>query len=193
MPLRTSEGSSSIAAPGAPVAVSTKGGKSVVRSIPRASGLHPAHPQASKGGKMMRHVNVGGKIPAPLAAAALSSHGGKLQPPPRQRKKHRFKPCTVALREIRKYQGGKHATELLIRKLPFARLVREIANEEFSGANFPEGIKWQTDAMMALQEASESYLTHLFEDTNLNAIHAKRVTILTKDVQLARRIRGERT
>lgn len=191
MPLRTSEGSASIAAPGAPVAVPTKGGKSVVRSIPRASGLHPAHPQASKG-KMMRHVNVGAKIPAPVAAA-LSSHGGKLAPAPPIRKKHRFKPGTVALREIRKYQGGKHATELLIRKLPFQRLVREIANDEFSGASFPEGIKWQTDAMAALQEASESYLTHLFEDTNLNAIHAKRVTILTKDVQLARRIRGERT
>ena len=94
------------------------------------------------------------------------------------------RPGTVALREIRKYQKS---TELLIRKLPFQRLVREVAQD------FRAGLRFQSHAIMALQEASEAYLTSLFEDTNLCAIHAKRVTIMPKDIQLARRIRGERT
>ena len=88
-----------------------------------------------------------------------------------------------ALREIRRYQKS---TELLIRKLPFQRLVREIAQD------FKTDLRFQSSAVMALQEASEAYLVGLFEDTNLCAIHAKRVTIMPKDIQLARRIRGER-
>ena len=96
---------------------------------------------------------------------------------------HRFRPGTVALREIRRYQKS---TELLIRKLPFQRLVREIAQD------FKTDLRFQSSAIAALQEASEAYLVGLFEDTNLCAIHAKRVTIMPKDIQLARRIRGER-
>ncbi|XP_071794610.1 histone H3, embryonic-like [Asterias amurensis] len=92
-------------------------------------------------------------------------------------------PELVALREIRRYQKS---TELLIRKLPFQRLVREIAQD------FKTELRFQSSAVMALQEASEAYLVGLFEDTNLCAIHAKRVTIMPKDIQLARRIRGER-
>ncbi len=99
------------------------------------------------------------------------------------KKPHRYRPGTVALREIRKYQKS---TELLIRKLPFQRLVREIA-----GA-FKSDLRFQSSAVLALQEASESYLVGLFEDTNLCAIHAKRVTIMPKDMQLAKRIRGEK-
>ena len=95
-----------------------------------------------------------------------------------------YRPGTVALREIRKYQKS---TELLIRKLPFQRLVREVAQD------FKTDLRFQSHAIMALQEASEAYLTSLFEDTNLCAIHAKRVTIMPKDIQLARRIRGERS
>lgn len=53
-----------------------------------------------------------------------------------------------------------------------------------------EALRWQSTAIQALQEAAEAYLVHLFEDTNLLAIHAKRVTIMQKDIQLARRIRG---
>ena len=83
----------------------------------------------------------------------------------------------------RKYQKS---TELLIRKLPFQRLVREIAQD------FKTDLRFQSHAILALQEASEAYLVGLFEDTNLCAIHAKRVTIMPKDIQLARRIRGER-
>lgn len=100
-----------------------------------------------------------------------------------EKKPHRYRPGTVALREIRKYQKS---TELLIRKLPFQRLVREIAQD------FNTHLRFQQTAVLALQEAAESYLVGLFEDTNLCAIHAKRVTIMPKDIQLARRIRGER-
>ena len=100
------------------------------------------------------------------------------------KKPHRFRPGTVALREIRKYQKS---TELLLRKLPFQRLTREIAQE------FKTDLRFQSSAVLALQEAAEAYMVGLFEDTNLCAIHAKRVTIMPKDMQLARRIRGERT
>ena len=99
------------------------------------------------------------------------------------KKPHRYRPGTVALREIRRYQTS---TELLIRKLPFQRLVREVAQQ------FKSDLRFQSSAVLALQEASESYLVGLFEDTNLCAIHAKRVTIMPKDIQLARRIRGEK-
>ncbi|KAE8735847.1 histone H3.3 [Hibiscus syriacus] len=78
------------------------------------------------------------------------------------------------------------STELLIRKLPFQRLVREIAQD------FKTDLRFQSHAVRALQEAAEAYLVGLFEDTNLCAIHARRVTIMPKDIQLARRIRGER-
>jgi histone H3 len=78
-------------------------------------------------------------------------------------------------------------TDLLLRKLPFQRLVREVAQD------FKLDLRFQSQAVMALQEAAEAYLVGLFEDTNLCAIHAKRVTIMPKDMQLARRIRGERS
>ncbi len=99
------------------------------------------------------------------------------------KKPHRYRPGTVALREIRKFQKS---TELLIRKLPFQRLVREIATD------YKSDLRFQSQAVLALQEAAEAYLVGLFEDTNLCAIHAKRVTIMPKDMQLARRIRGEK-
>ncbi len=99
------------------------------------------------------------------------------------RKPHRYRPGTVALREIRRYQKS---TDLLLRKLPFQRLVREIAQD------FKNDLRFQGTAVLAIQEAAESYLVSLFEDTNLCAIHAKRITIMPKDIQLARRIRGER-
>jgi histone H3 len=88
----------------------------------------------------------------------------------------------AALREIRKYQNS---TSLLLRRLPFARLVREI---QYSMTRQP--YRWQGSALLALQEATEAHLIGLFEDCNLCAIHGKRVTIMPKDMQLARRIRG---
>ena len=110
-------------------------------------------------------------------------------------KKRRYRPGTLALREIRKYQKS---TDLLIRKRPFQRLVREIVE----GIPKPDGkhkkdtysdLRFTSTCMLALQEASESYLHGLFADSNMLAIHAKRVTIFPKDIQLARRIRGERS
>lgn len=100
------------------------------------------------------------------------------------RKPHRYRPGTIALREIRRYQ---RSCELLICKLPFQRVVREVAEK------FKEGLRFNSHAIMALQEASEAYLIGLFADTNLCAIHARRVTIFPKDIQLAHRIRGERS
>ena len=101
----------------------------------------------------------------------------------RRVKPHRYRAGTVALKDIRHYQGS---TALLIRKLPFQRLVREIAQD------FKTDLRFQSAAVMCLQEALEAYLVKLFDDANLCAIHAGRVTIMPKDIQLARRIRGER-
>jgi len=131
--------------------------------------------------------------PKPAAGKAQAKSGAKSAPgKPKQRphqvaaeagkkKTRRYRPGTRALMDIRKYQKG---TDLFIRKRPFARLVKEISN------TVKEDMRWQAGAMAALQEASEAYLVHLFEDTNLLAIHAKRVTIMAKDMQLARRIRA---
>ena len=118
-------------------------------------------------------------IPKKKSKKSAAAAGGTDEP----KKKHRFRPGTVALREIRKYQKS---TELLLRKLPFQRLAREIAND------FRSDLKWTASALGALQEASEMYLIGVYEDTNLAAIHAKRITIMPKDMQLARRLRGER-
>ncbi|XP_065081186.1 uncharacterized protein LOC135703789 [Ochlerotatus camptorhynchus] len=132
--------------------------------------------------KQTARKSTGGKAPrkqlATKAARKSAPATGGVKKP------HRYRPGTVALREIRRYQKS---TELLIRKLPFQRLVREIAQD------FKTDLRFQSSAVMALQEASEAYLVGLFEDTNLCAIHAKRVTIMPKDIQLARRIRGERS
>ena len=128
--------------------------------------------------KQTARKSTGGKAPR----KQLATKARKSPPHRRRQKPHRYRPGTVALREIRKYQKS---TELLIRKLPFQRLVREIAQD------FKTDLRFQSSAILA-QEASEAYLVGLFEDTNLCAIHAKRVTIMPKDIQLARRIRGER-
>ncbi|KFD47668.1 hypothetical protein M513_11459 [Trichuris suis] len=95
---------------------------------------------------------------------------------------HRYRPGTVALRGIRRYQKS---TELFIRRHPFLRLLREIAQD------FKTDLCLQVSAVLALQEATEAYMVCLFEGTNLCAIHARRVTIMAKEVQLVRRIRGE--
>ncbi|KAI1388404.1 histone-fold-containing protein [Hypoxylon trugodes] len=116
--------------------------------------------------KQTARKSTGGKAPrkqlaSKAARKSAPSTGGVKKP-------HRYKPGTVALREIRRYQKS---TELLIRKLPFQRLVREIAQD------FKSDLRFQSSAIGALQESVESYLVSLFEDTNLCAIHAKRVTI----------------
>ena len=105
------------------------------------------------------------------------------------KKPHRYRPGTVALREIRRYQKS---TDLLIRKAPFQRLVREIYGHIESVSHLKGEKRWQGSSILALQEASEAYHVGLFEDTNLCALHSKRKTIMPKDIQLARRIRGEK-
>ena len=94
----------------------------------------------------------------------------------------RFRPGTVALREIRHYQK---TTDVLIPKRNFSRLVREITQEYKSDARFT------SVAMLAMHEAAEAHLIGMLEDSNMCAIHAKRVTIMPKDIQLARRIRRD--
>ncbi|XP_046577991.1 histone H3.3-like [Haliotis rubra] len=102
---------------------------------------------------------------------------------PQSPRKRRYRPGTKALMEIRKFQKS---TDLLIRKLPFSRVVREIASNIYR-----EPLNWQATAIMALQEAAEAYLVYLFEDSLMCSIHAKRVTIMPKDMWLARRLRGD--
>ena len=132
--------------------------------------------------KQTARKSTGGKAPrktlATKAARKSAPASGGVKKP------HRYRPGTVALREIRRYQKS---TDLLIRRLPFYRLVREIA------ADYKKDLRFQSSSILALQEAAEAYHVGLFEDTNLCAIHAKRVTIMPKDIQLSRRIRGERT
>ena len=105
-------------------------------------------------------------------------------------KPRRYRPGTVALREIRRYQK---ATEMLIRRLAFQRVVREIVQQLKRELLFQADRRFQGSALLALQEAAEAYLVGLFEDTNLCAMHGKRVTIMPKDMQLASRVRAERT
>jgi len=131
--------------------------------------------------KQTARKSTGGKAPRKTLATKAAR---KSAPPPGGIKKpYRYRPGTVALREIRKYQKS---TEFLIRKAPFQRLVREITQ------GHKGDLRFQSSALGASQEASEAYLVGLFEDTNLCAIHAKRVTIMPKDIQLTRRIRRER-
>lgn len=123
----------------------------------------------------MKTPSVAQKAPRTSGKKMLPTVGGV-------KKARRFRPGTVALREIRRYQKS---TDLLIRKLPFQRLVREIVAE-----THPH-FRMQSAALLALQEAAEGYLVGMFEDANLAAIHAGRVTLQQKDMRLAKRIRGE--
>jgi histone H3 len=100
------------------------------------------------------------------------------------KKPHRYHPGTGALREIRRFQK---TTELLIRKAPFQRVVREIVQKMFPNKD----LLFQSLAVLALHEASEAYMVGMVEDTNLAALHAKRVTIMPRDILIARRLRGE--
>ena len=141
------------------------------------------------------HEGENPKVPAPSDTTWLKAHKplpGQTKPPRKRgvgqpaapKKPYRYRPGTVALREICQFQK---LTERLIRRLPFQRLVREIAQDFKGHLNFASG------AISALQEAAEVYLVSLLEDTSLCAIHAKRITIMPKDIQLTRRIQGERS
>ena len=98
----------------------------------------------------------------------------------------------VALREIRHYQ---RSTENLIKKTPFQKLIREISQEYRicpDGPGTPSvQVHFQSTAIAALQEAAENFIVGLFEDVNLLAVHARRVTVMPRDIRLALRIRGD--
>ncbi|XP_077600194.1 histone H3-like centromeric protein A [Stigmatopora nigra] len=123
---------------------------------------------------------------APRSGPSGSGHPSRPGPsdprPEGSPRRRRFRPGTKALMEIRKYQKS---TELLLRKAPFSRVVRELCQIYSRGQ-----LRWQVFALMALQEAAEAFLVMLFSDANLCAIHAKRVTLFPRDLQLAQRIRG---
>ncbi|EEH35247.2 histone H3 [Paracoccidioides lutzii Pb01] len=117
--------------------------------------------------------------------ASKARKGGKHPPGQhvahvKPRRRYRRKAGTTALREIRRYQRD---VELLIHKLPFQRLVREIAADIYGDLRF------QASAILALQEAAEAVLIDEFTMTNLCAIHAKRVTIQERDMKLVQRLR----
>ena len=153
--------------PGARVVTVPKKGRE--RGIPVAvAHKEPRNPQRGQGRQGV-HKRRGNSVRVPQRTT---------------KRKHRYRPGTLALREIRHYQKK---TNLLIKRAPFARLVKEIAQ------GCMQELRFQNSAIGALQEAVEAYLVGLFEDTNLCAIHAKRITIMPKDIQLARHIRGERT
>ncbi|PIO56643.1 core histone H2A/H2B/H3/H4, partial [Teladorsagia circumcincta] len=98
-------------------------------------------------------------------------------------------PGVKALREIRHLQ---RTVNLLIPRLSFQRVVRDVTNKITASRGIDFDYRWQSNALLALQEAAEVYLTCLFEDTNLAAIHARRVTIMPRDISLVRRIRGDK-
>lgn len=122
--------------------------------------------------KTMATASQSQKAKKPMSATQSQAEG----------KKRRYKPGTVALREIKHYQKS---TDLLLPRAPFQRLVREITG------NIDGDLRFAPQALIAIQEASEAYLTGVFEDSQLCAIHAKRVTVQKKDLDLARRIRGD--
>lgn len=115
----------------------------------------------------------------PSKKNGVAATGGK-----EMKRPHRYRPGTVALREIRRYQ---RTTELLIQKAPFRRLVRAISQ------GIDVHLRFQVSAVEALQEATEAFMIGVFEDSNLCAIHAKRVTMMPADVKLAQRLRGDKT
>lgn len=100
------------------------------------------------------------------------------------KKPHRYRPGTVSLREIRKFQKS---TDQLLPKMAFRRLTMEITQD------YRTDCRYQSAAITALQEACEAYLIGLIGDANLCALHSRRISIMPKDFQLARRLRGERS
>jgi histone H3 len=133
--------------------------------------------------KQTARQSTGRKAPRyQLATKAARAATGAVKTP------YRYRPGTVALRKIRRYQKS---TDLLIRKTPFQRLVREVL-QDVKTHTFADKIqRFQAASVLALQESVEAFSIGLFEDANLCAIHARRVTIMPKDVQLSLRIRGE--
>ena len=155
-----------------------------------ASSKLPSKAKSAAGKKSKSPTKVDKKAGKPKSAKPTASQKASKSPKKSQkttasqkeRKERRNRPGTVALREIRKYQKS---TDLLLPRAPFQRVVREITGD------YDPDLRFAAQALIALQEAAEAYLVGLFEDTQLCAIHAKRVTVQKKDMELARRIRGD--
>jgi histone H3 len=135
--------------------------------------------------KQTAHESTGGKAP-PLHLATKGAHAAAKKPTIAVRKPHHWRPGTVALREIQKFQKN---TDLLIRKAPFKRLVREILQANSKNSD----MQMQSTALLALQEATKCFMVDVLSDINLCAVHGNRVTIKSKDLALACRIRGIET
>ena len=145
--------------------------------MPKTKVAAQANQASMKAAKMSAKVKESKKIKkaAPAEGGAKKADGEK--------RKIRYKPGTVALREIKRYQKS---MDMLLPRAPFQRLVRSIVSD------MDHELRFQSHALVALQEATEAYIVGVFEDTNLCAIHAKRQTVMKKDMELARRIRGDR-
>lgn len=140
---------------------------------------------------MPKAKNASKKVPSKALSASKkkasksvtkSKSPSKAAGPKKDRKKPRYHAGTVALREIKRYQKS---TDLLIPRAPFARLVRNIAGD------IDNDLRFQAQALAALQEAAEAYCVGILEDAGLCAVHAKRQTLTKADMLLARRIRGD--
>ena len=187
---------------GEDVRQASAGQRPVPQKSPRKAPREPADAGAHAGKKRRRE----GTVPAELRRRSHHASSEQPEEAPEEpsggaaaaRKQHRprrARPGVKALREIRALQK---TTNLLIPRLPFCRLVRQ-EFEQWYSAGFAPGYapgavgsvcKWQAEALLVMQEAAESYLTQLFEDSYICAFHAKRVTLMQRDIQLARRIRG---
>ena len=133
--------------------------------------------------KQAAKAKAASKLPAKVKGSKATKKSAPAAGGMKDRRKMRHKPGTVSLREVKKYQKS---TDMLLLKAPFQRLVRQISTDH------DHTLRFQSQALLALQEATEAYIVGLFEDTNLCAIHAKRMTVMKKDMDLARRIRGDR-
>ena len=159
--------------------------KKLPKNKPQNTTGSPKQPRSPIAVNPLKKTRVGTGVKNAVKAATKAAQNNKRKNTPAPggvKKLHHYCPGTVALWKIRRYQKS---TELLIQKLAMARLIREIAQD------FKTDLRFQQSTIAALHEASEYYIIGLMEDTNLCAIHARQVTIMPKDMQLARRIRGE--
>lgn len=155
------------------------------RGQPSPSRGSPRGPRVPAWEQAAARRRVSGETPPRRSTAGKkrprgSSSGGRGE----ERRKRRFRPGTRVLQEIRRLQQTTHT---LVPRIHFSRVIRDVAMSIVGGREF----RWASEALEAIQTATEAYLVGLFEDANLCAIHAKRVTIMVKDIYLARRIRGE--
>ena len=147
-------------------------------------------PAAQEGNVFSTVANLTQPINSTKSTVRMNQTSSSEQAAGKRSAARRWRPGTVALREIKKYQKS---TDLMLRKAPFRRLVKELILEAGQDMSLTYQPRCSFSALEAIQEAAEMYLVHLFDDSNLCAIHSRRVTIMPKDLCLARRIRGETT